>query len=255
MRTKKKKPAGPAGRPRAVRATANETRALRQTNGLLHALGDRLNSLLEDERSRIAREVHDELGQRLTGMKLDLIWLSRQLATPGFAPLRRKLKELSNEVDATVHTVRRIATELRPRILDDFGLVAALEWQAGIFQGRSGVRCSVVHHVGDATYGRDFSTAFFRMYQELMTNVIRHASATRVKATLTEEGGRLVLEVRDNGRGITDADLRSDRSIGLIGMRERAALAGGKIVFSGEPGKGTVARVCVPLHPAGGSGP
>jgi len=228
---------------------------LRQANEQLRALSGHLQHMREEERTRIAREVHDELGQKLTGMKLDLSWLDRQLSSPRSGPLRQRVKYLSNEVDSTVQIVRRIATELRPQILDDLGLGAALEWQGNEFQGRTGIRCVVTSQVGEATWNPDFTTVFFRIFQELLTNIIRHASATLVEVSLAEESGRLVLEVRDNGRGITQKEIENNRSIGLIGMRERAALGGGELIFTGVPGKGTTVRVVVPLPCAAASAP
>jgi len=227
---------------------------LRHANEQLRALSAHLQHMREEERTRIAREVHDELGQKLTGLKLDLSWLDRRLSSPRSGPLRQKVKDLSNDVDATVQIVRRIATELRPQILDDLGLGAALEWQGSEFQNRTGIHCSVTSRVGDATWNQEFTTVFFRIFQELLTNIIRHANATLVEVRLAEESGSLVLEVRDNGRGITEKEIGNNRSIGLIGMRERAALGGGAITFAGVPGKSTTVRVVIPLPKAEGVG-
>jgi len=165
--------------------------------------------------------------------------------------LAQKVKALSDEMDATLQTVRRIATELRPQILDDLGLVAAIEWQAGEFQNRTEIRCKVFTQVEEILWDQDFVTVYFRIFQEMLTNIIRHANATEVDVRLTEEAGRLVLEVRDNGRGITEKEVANTRSIGLIGMRERAALVGGEITFAGAPGTGTTVRMQAPLPAAG----
>ena len=220
---------------------------LRHSNEQLHALSAYLQTVREEERTRIARAVHDELGQKLTGLKFDLSWLATQLPLPRNALARQKIKALSDDVDATIQTVRRIATELRPQILDDLGLVAAIEWQASEFQNRTGVRCNVISRIGDRIWNQDFTTVFFRIFQETLANIIRHARATQIDVCLSEEDGRLVLEVRDNGRGITESEVANTRSIGLIGMRERAALVGGEVSFSGAPAQGTTVRLHVPL--------
>jgi signal transduction histidine kinase len=154
---------------------------------------------------------------------------------------------MSAHVDATIQSVRRIATELRPGILDDLGLVAALEWQANEFQSRTGIECQVTSNLHDTLLDGDLNTAFFRIFQETLTNIMRHANATRVDVNSTQENGRLVLTVRDNGRGIQPGEITDRRSIGLVGMEERAALLGGDFHISGEPGHGTVVTVKIPL--------
>ncbi len=219
---------------------------LRRSHEQLRALTSYLQYVREEERTRIAREVHDELGQSLTGLKMDLAWIAGQLAKNG-RTLLQKVKTMSSDIDATIQTVRRIATELRPGILDNLGLVAAIEWQANEFQTRTGITCTVASTVTDTLWDEDFSTAFFRIFQETLTNIIRHANATRVEVELSEQDGCLILIVKDNGRGITEADVANTRSIGLIGMRERAALVGGEINFQGAPGHGTIVTVRIPL--------
>lgn len=223
---------------------------LRRSHEQLRSLTAYLQYVREEERTRIAREVHDELGQALTGLKLDLSWLGNRLAKNG-RPLQQKVNTMSAHVDATIQTVRRIATELRPGILDDLGLVAAIEWQANEFQTRTGIHCKVSATVTETIWDQDFTTVFFRIFQETLTNVIRHAQATQVEVHLTEEPGGLVLAVRDNGRGITEEEIANTRSIGLLGMRERAALMNGEINFSGQPGVGTTVTVRIPLPPPG----
>ena len=219
---------------------------LHRSHEQLRALTNYLQYVREEERTRIAREVHDELGQSLTGLKMDLAWLSGQLTRNG-RPLIQKVKAMSAGIDTTIQTVRRIATELRPGILDNLGLVAAIEWQANEFQTRTGITCIVTTTVTDTLWDQDFSTAFFRIFQETLTNIIRHAGATRVDVELAEEFGCLVLTVKDDGRGITEEEVSNTRSIGLIGMRERAALVDGEINFQGSPGHGTIVTVSIPL--------
>ncbi|MBI4624597.1 MAG: response regulator [Verrucomicrobia bacterium] len=234
---------------RAERRRAEER--LRESSEQLRALSVYLQYVREEERTRIAREVHDELGQSLSSLKLDLAWFSSRLPK-GTKELTGKINEMSRRIDTTIHTVRRIATELRPGILDDLGLVAALEWQGKDFQNRTGIFCEVVAAIRDHGLDADLNTAFFRIFQETLTNIMRHANATRVDVRLTDEHDRLVLTVQDNGRGITAAEIRDTKSIGLLGMCERAALLGGEVSFHGEPGRGTLVTVSIPLPRARG---
>jgi signal transduction histidine kinase len=220
---------------------------LRRSLEQLRALTNYLQYVREEERTRIAREVHDELGQALTGLKLDLSLLAKRLPQ-GSRELHEKTRTMISHIDATIQTVRRIATELRPGILDSLGLVAAIEWQANEFQTRSGVPCEVTATIDDAHLPHDFTTVFFRIFQETLTNVIRHAKATRVEVQLEEaDDDRLVMKVRDNGRGISEEDQVKTTSFGLVGMRERAMLIGGEVTLQGSPGKGTTVTLRVPL--------
>jgi signal transduction histidine kinase len=221
---------------------------LRRSHDQLRALNRRLQFVREEERTRIAREVHDELGQALTGLKLDLAWLAGKFPTP--RSLQAKLKALGGQVDATIVTVRRIATDLRPGVLDSLGLAAAIEWQASEFQRRTAIRCDVKVDVMEGIWEQNFSTGCFRIFQETLTNIIRHASASRVEVHLAQEGPNLILTIHDNGRGIAESEIGHIRSIGLIGMRERAAQMGGEVLFFGLPDRGTTVTMRVPL-PAG----
>lgn len=219
---------------------------LRESREQLRALSIYLQYVREEERTRIAREVHDELGQALTGLKMDLSWLAGRMRR-GQQPLLDKIKSMSSHVDGTIQSVRRIATELRPGILDDLGLVAALEWQANEFQTRTGIQCIVTSTLQETQLDADLNTAFFRIFQETLTNVMRHANATKVEVRSTEVDGEVVLTVHDNGRGITPEEISDTRSIGLLGMEERAGLLGGTIEFAGEPGQGTTVTVRIPI--------
>jgi signal transduction histidine kinase len=151
-------------------------------------------------------------------------------------------------IETTIHSVRRISSELRPSILDDLGLVAAIEWQAQQFESHTGIMCQCDSLVDKVDLTQDQATALFRILQEAMTNILRHAQATRVNIVLEEEEGEFVLQVRDNGRGITDEERTGLQPLGLIGMQERAHLIGGKVEITGAAGKGTVLTVRVPLH-------
>jgi signal transduction histidine kinase len=242
---------GPAVQ-RALRETADRRERqraedkLRRSLDQLRALTTYLQFVREEERTRIAREVHDELGQALTGLKLDMSWLAMRVAKSA-RPVQAKIKTMVDHIDETIQTVRRIATELRPGILDSLGLVAALEWQANEFQSRTNIPCHVDAPVDDSQFEQQLATVFFRIYQETLTNIIRHAKATRVDVRLAEESGALVLTVKDNGRGISEEEIANTRSIGLIGMRERAMLIGGEITLQGAPGQGTTMTLRVPL--------
>jgi len=221
---------------------------LMRSHDQLRALTGHLQFVREEERTRIAREVHDELGQALTGLKLDLSWLSNKVG--GDRVLLRRTKAMSAHIDATIQAVRRIATELRPGVLDSLGLAAAIEWQTMDFQERTGTRCEVKIEVKEAIWDREFSTTCFRIFQEMLTNIIRHAKATQVEVRLAQVGHELVLTVRDNGRGISQGEIANARSIGLIGMRERAAELGGRVFFTGVPARGTTVTMRAPMPTA-----
>jgi len=217
-------------------------RELQRSLQELHALNARLHNVREEERTRLARELHDELGQALTAIRIGLAALK---TTPGLDRRVQSIDGLLGLVDETIHSVRRISTELRPGILDHLGLAAAVEWAAEEFQTRTAIQC----HVGLAGMSLDVdaerTTALFRILQEALTNIARHAGATQVSIHLSEERGHLALEVRDNGRGIGEGQLRASGSLGILGMRERAMLLGGEF-FIGDPGGGTVVRVRIP---------
>lgn len=219
---------------------------LRESREQLHALSSHLLSVREEERAAVAREIHDEFGQALTGLKMDLAWLTARLP-PGQQATQNKAKDMSKLIDSTVQSVRRIAMKLRPSLLDDLGILAALEWYAHDFQARTGIQCKLTSRVQDLELDRERATTVFRIFQESLTNVARHANATRVTAKLNVLGGDVVLEIRDNGRGITDRELANPKSFGLLGMRERAYLAGGEVQLKGHQGKGTTISVRIPV--------
>jgi signal transduction histidine kinase len=233
-------------RERADRREALEQ--LRQSHEQLRALSIYLQHIREEERIRISRAVHDELGQALTGLKIDLSWLGSKLPRK-MEPLITKTREMTDHIDETIKTVRRISTELRPGILDHLGLVAAIEWQANEFQSRTGIQCKCGSSLRRTILEEELNTAFFRIFQETLTNIIRHANATRVEVRLAEVRNRLTLEVKDNGCGITHEQIANVHSIGLLGMRERAALLGGEVNIRGTPGRGTHVTVTIPLGP------
>lgn len=226
---------------------------LRQTNEQLRALAVRLQSVQEEERERIAREIHDELGQALTALKLDLAWVDRRLSKPKPAAhvlgeCREKIHSMEALIDATDAAVQRIATALRPSLLDDLGIMPAMEWLAQDFEARTGVACELVVCPQLGQVASPEATAFFRIVQEALTNVARHANATRVTITFGKVDDMLRLEVHDNGRGITATTLSEPSSLGLQGMRERAAAFGGTFTIEGTAGQGTTLVVHIPLR-------
>jgi len=224
---------------------------LRESHEQLRALSVYLQRVREEERTRIAREVHDELGQALTICKLDLSIIAGRLPRH-MKPLIEKAKTLMAQMDATIQTVRRISTELRPGVLDHLGLVAALEWQANEFQNRTGIKCDVHASLQDSLLDANLATTFFRIFQETLTNVIRHAGATHVAVYLKEESGRIIMDVKDNGRGIEPEEISNTRSLGLLGMKERAALLGGEFrIGPVRAGKGTRVTVTLPVREPG----
>ena len=217
----------------------------------LRALAKRLESVREEESSRIAREIHDELGQAMTSLKLDLSWVARRLSIPETGETRKQLLEriqgTMQQLEVTIQTVRAIATTLRPSVLDELGLAAALDWQTRDFEKRTGIRCEWSMPLVPIPIGPDQATAIFRIYQEILTNVVRHAQASNLRIHLDITPGWLLFEVCDNGRGIPDSTLANQNSLGLLGMRERAAQWGGDVSILGAEGIGTTVKVRLPL--------
>jgi signal transduction histidine kinase len=217
---------------------------LKESEDKLRRLAAHLISVREEERAHIAREIHDELGQVLTGLKMEVTWLAKRLREK---PLIEKTDSMCKLIDATVGTVRKIATGLRPEMLDDMGLIAAVGWQAKEFQKRTGIRCRT-KLPPEVKLDIDVSTTMFRIFQEILTNVARHSRATRVDMELTIAEDKVALEVIDNGVGIAESDLNGKKSLGLLGMHERALLFGGEVKITGTPGHGTRVSVSIPLR-------
>lgn len=212
----------------------------------LRALSAHLQRVREDERTRLARELHDELGQALTALKLDIKWVERRI--PADSPARPRLEEMSSATDGLIDSMRRIAADLRPGVLDDLGLAAAIEWQAQEFERRTETTCIVRADLGDLQLERDLSTEVFRIFQEALTNVARHAHASLVDVELARRGEHLFLTVRDDGRGMPrDAPARRS-SLGLLGLMERARRLGGIVELSTPEAGGTKLVLDVPLQ-------
>jgi PAS domain S-box-containing protein len=230
---------------------------LRVSREQLRALAARVQAVREEERTRLAREIHDVLAQELTSLKIDVSLLATFLAqSPGERPqslLREKLAGMAATADTALESVQKIATELRPVALDSLGLCAAMEWQARDFQAHTGIHCQARLPSTDPPLDRAQSTALFRISQESLTNVARHAAATRVEIRLQCEAEQVILTIQDNGRGIQDCEANAPDAIGLLGLRERALLLGGRCDISGHPGEGTRVQARIPLRANGHS--
>jgi len=200
-------------------------------------------TLREEEQKRIAREIHDELGQMLTGLKLDIHLMKKKVG----AGMPTDLDDLSSQVDATISSVRRIASELRPSILDDFGLIPALEWQAGEFESKFGIDCAFVCTDESVQLDPEAEAAVFRIVQEALTNIARHARASSVCVTVENADGDLRVAIEDDGVGIDLEKVKKGRSLGIVGMRERARLIGATLELGTGDGSGTVVELAVPI--------
>jgi signal transduction histidine kinase len=205
-----------------------------------------LQAAREEERKSIAREIHDELGQALTTIKLELSLLQEEVLHDASAATDR-IQTLKGQVDATIHTVKSIITKLRPGLLDDLGLTAAIEWQANDFQKRTGIVCEVSMKPEEMNINQEISTDMFRVFQETLTNITCHSDATHVRVNLYQGDNALELQVHDNGRGITSEEMNDPKSFGLIGMRERAQYWHGIVNIEGKAGLGTIVTVRFPL--------
>ncbi len=245
---------------RALRESAEQVERkrteeeLKRSRAHLRALAARLLASREGERVRISREIHDEFGELLTGLKLGLTWIRNRLSardeTIPWQEVLGKIDVIQAMADTTGTRVRELCTELRPSVLDDLGLLAAIEWQARAFKARTNIRCEVSQRVGSLRIGEEQATGLFRIFQETLTNVARHANASKVSVALAKIGPRLVLKVRDNGNGISASRADDGHSLGILGMRERATLLGGTLAIQGRPGKGTTVAVSIPLEPS-----
>jgi len=218
---------------------------LRNSREELRSLSTHLQSVREEERQGVAREIHDELGQALSSLKLDIALMKEELH---HAPeeAERRIASMSELCDTTIRSVRRIITQLRPRLLNDLGLTAAVEWQAEEFQERTGIECTLSILPEEITLDDERSTAIFRIFQETLTNVSRHANATSVNVELRLDESGVTLEVCDNGRGIPAQQIHNPKSFGLLGIRERAHYWGGSVAIEGEQGRGTTVSVYIP---------
>lgn len=222
---------------------------IRTTGEKLRALTNRLHELREEERKRIALEIHDELGQVMTGIKMDVRMLLRKVEqNDSDLPttfVSGKLEEMSTHIDTTIRSIRRIATELRPAILDDFGLIAAIEWQVHEFERKTEIKCSLVVTGDDFEFDNETSTAIFRIVQEALTNIARHANARTVAIEIDVSDQGFLMKIADDGQGFDAADSQDTRSLGILGMQERSRLVGGELWITSGPEGGTVVEVAI----------
>jgi PAS domain S-box-containing protein len=234
---------------RDVTERVRAEKALRRSREELRELASAANSLREQEKSRIARELHDELAQSLTALKMDATWVAERLPREQKA-LTEKLATMQTMLDGTVAATRRISADLRPLMLDDLGLVPAAEWLVQNFTERTGIHCEFAVGVPDLELEDPYASAVFRILQESLTNVARHAQASLVEVALDRRNGAVTLMVRDNGRGFSPTDPRKPNSFGLMGLRERAYLLGGEADVASELGRGTTIEVRIPIQQA-----
>lgn len=215
----------------------------------LRFLSEHLQRASEEEKIRISREVHDELGQLLSVMKIDAALLSQNIPRPN-GPLMAQAESFENQIDSAIKAVRDVCSRLRPMVLSHFGLSAAIEWYLEDFQKRTGLECSCRINMNIPLEGTELSVVLYRIFQESMTNILRHADASKVHVSLSVQGESVVLLVRDNGLGITKDQMTKPQSFGIIGIRERVRFWGGTSTFDGTPGRGTTVSIVIPIKNA-----
>jgi signal transduction histidine kinase len=221
-------------------------RDLQVSQQQLRELTARLQLIREEERTRISREIHDELGQMLTCLKIDATLVNKKL-NDDQEELKEKVISVINLIDLTIACVRRISSELRPGILDDLGLIPAIEWQTSEFEKRTGVKCELEFSLDQIPIEPEKSTEIFRIFQETLTNIARHANASNVTICLICHDNMLKLDIADNGKGFSSNGKEEKKSLGILGMKERALLIGGTVTIISESGKGTTVNLSVPI--------
>ena len=227
-------------------ALATQNEQLRQTQADLHVLAARLQAVREEERASLARELHDCFGQHLTALQIDLMWMDRQLQAPkppDFAMLCDRIVAMVPQVERLAEQTQAICTALRPSVLFELGLVAAIEWQTEDMAKRSEIRCALSLPSEDIELDQHFALALFRIVQEALTNVVRHARATQVDVRLRTDGQSLELDIEDDGQGYAPHSISGSQALGLLGIRERVDVFGGTVEFVNAPGKGAAVRV------------
>ena len=231
---------------RDVTRRVRDEEALKRSREEIRSLAMAATTAREQEKSRIARELHDELGQALTALKIDLGWLREKVGGENGA-VGGKLSAMQALIDSTVAAARRISADLRPLMLDDLGLAAATDWLVQNFSQRTGIACALEADERDLDLQDPYATAVFRVLQESLTNIAKHAGATQVAVRVERREGGIALEVRDNGRGFVVSEPARPGSFGLLGLRERASLLGGELSIDSTPGQGTIMRMSLPL--------
>jgi PAS domain S-box-containing protein len=229
----------------------NAEKKLGEVNEQLRALTARIVSVREEERTKLSREIHDELGSSLTGLKMDLMLIKRNIHENADAQLiiyiMENIASMSKLIDSTIVRIRQIVTELRPEILDELGLIEAIRWYSGEFQKRTDVPVQLTIFPRNFAIGNKQTTELFRIFQEVLTNISRHARASKVMVFLKKEKHQCTLRIKDNGIGIKDEDMVRKNSFGLMGMRERTSLMNGKLKITGKAGEGTTITIEIPL--------
>jgi PAS domain S-box-containing protein len=219
---------------------------LLQTTEQLRNLSSHLQSIREEERTNIAREIHDELGQVLTVLKIQITLIAKELKVDQ-QNIRERIESISKLLEETVESVQRIASELRPGILDELGLIPAIEWQTQEFNKRTKINFECILPKEELILNREKATAVFRIFQEALTNIVRHSNASRVKIILEEYKGKVILKVLDNGKGITQNQINNPKSLGILGMKERALVLGGNVKIKNSMESGTVVELEIPI--------
>lgn len=220
---------------------------LKRNAKLLRELAAHLQSIREEERKSIAREIHDEFGQTLTVLKIKLTLLNKKIPEE-LSSLKIPLNDAIKMIDTTVETVQKISSKLRPDILDELGLIPAIEWQVSDFEKLSGIKCSVVLPDADLLIDKDRATALFRILQEALTNIARHSEADKVQISLYVQSSKIILEIKDNGKGISNEQIKDVKSLGIHGMEERVLIFGGSFSIEGYSGKGTSIKIEIPFE-------
>ena len=219
---------------------------LLEVNKQLRDLSSHLQHVREEERMQISRDIHDELGQQLTGLKMDVHWLGNKIATED-EKIKKKVSDIIGLIDETVRSVRKISANLRPSMLDDLGLIAALEWHSEEVTKRTGIDVSFISTIQSIDIPVAMATEIFRIYQEALTNAVRHSKAHKITGRLQYEDDNLLLQISDDGIGMDPSVIDSKKTLGLIGIKERTFSLGGKYELKSEPGKGTGINITIPL--------
>lgn len=224
----------------------NAEKEILEKNKQLRELSNHLETIREEERTAVAREIHDELGQQLTALKMDIDWVLHKQKAPEVAVVS-KLQEMLKMNDGIINTVRRISSDLRPAIIDDLGLIATIEWKCANFEEKMGIPCRFISTVKERTFDKDFSINVYRILQETLTNISRHAAAKSVTVSLSENEAELFLEITDDGKGVDNEKTSDGKTLGIMGMKERAVLLGGELIITGTPNVGTITKLTLPL--------
>ena len=221
-------------------------KSVKQSYEDIRRLASHQEKISDEERISIAREIHDELGQQLTVLKMDISWLNKNIFVTEEKIVQR-MNDLREMIDQTIKTVRRISSRLRPGVLDDLGLLPALEWLSDDFEKRSGVRTKFISEISDPGLDAGINTALFKFFQESLTNIAKHAQASEVYASLKNENGKLIMTIKDNGKGFAVSAIENKKTLGILGIKERLALLHGEYDIISSPGQGATVTVMVPV--------